>query len=91
MQLPNLTDLSKVIDLCRKKGVSSITIGELKLEIREEAPQSGYKRRKESHEEIEADATNPYDNFPSGELSPEQLIYYSSGGTPEADPFKKDS
>lgn len=84
MQLPELKDLAKVIDLCRKKGVSSITIGEMKLEFREAIPTSNYKRRQVKEE---TDPVNPYDNFPEGELTPEQLMYYSSGGLPENDPY----
>jgi len=89
IQLPDLKDLEKVIDLCRKKGVSSITLGEMRLEIREEAPPSAYKKRKQNQEFNEIDPINPYANFPSTELTPEQLMFYSSGGLPEDDPALK--
>lgn len=84
MKLPELKDLARVIDLCRKKGVSSITIGDMKLEFREEAPVSHYKRKQVKEE---TDPVNPFVNFPEGELTPEQLMYYSSGGMPENDPY----
>lgn len=85
MQLPGLKDLAKVIDLCRKKGVSAITIGEIKLEFRADLPESNYKRKQVIKEEN--DPVNPYANFPEGELTPEQLMYYSTGGMPENDPY----
>lgn len=92
MNLPDLKDLEKVIDLCRKKGVASITLGDVKLEIREEAPQSNYKKRKEKMELVgSADPSDPYANFPEGTLTEEQLMFYSSGGVPENDPALKGS
>lgn len=39
-------ELDKLIDTCRKKGVKSIKIEGLELELREEAPLSNYKRKK---------------------------------------------
>jgi len=89
MNLPDLKDLEKVIDLCRKKGVGSITIGEIKLELREEAPPSNYKKRKANAQE--PDPVDPYSNFPAGTLTEEQLMYYSAGGIPEEDPALKGS
>jgi hypothetical protein len=87
--LPDLKQLAQVIDLCRKKGVSSITLGDIRLEIREEAPKSTYKRKADI--EQEADPVDPYKNFPTGELTEEQLMFYSTGGLPENDPALKDS
>lgn len=40
------TELEKIIDLLRKKGVKSLKIEGLELELREEAPPSNYKRKK---------------------------------------------
>lgn len=85
MDLPDLKKLGQIIDLCRKKGVASIAIGEMKLEIRAELPESNYKRKQLVKEE--SDPINPYANFPEGELTPDQLMYYSSGGLPENDPY----
>lgn len=81
MQLPDLKDLEKVIDLCRRKGVGSITIGEVKLELKDEAPPTKYQKRKE-RQAIEHDSANPLENFPNRVLTEEELVYYSSGGLP---------
>lgn len=86
MQLPDLKELAKFIDLCRRKGVSSIAIGELKMDLRPEAPESPYKRKKQTLEPHTDDESNPYRNFPDGILSNEQLLFYSAGGAPEDDP-----
>lgn len=84
MDLPDLKDLGKVIDLCRKKGVMNITIGPLRLEL---GPEPEPKRR--ANEAQDPDPTDPYANFPQGELTPEQLMFYSAGGVPENDPALK--
>jgi hypothetical protein len=86
MDLPDLKDLGKVIDLCRKKGVSNITIGTLRLELGPEPERVSRQRESGTHEQDPAD---PYANFPTGELTPEQLMFYSSGGMPENDPVLK--
>lgn len=39
------TELTKIIDLCRRKGVNSIEIEGLKMTLRDEAPPSNYKRK----------------------------------------------
>lgn len=88
IKIPDLKDLERVIELCRKKGVSSITLGDVRLEIREEAPKSNYKKRKEN--ELEHNPIDPYANFPTDNLTEEQLMFYSSGGLPENDPALKD-
>lgn len=87
MDLPDLKDLGKVIDLCRKKGVSNITIGTLRLEL---GPEPEAKKASKNSNEPEFDPTNPWANFPAGELTPEQLAFYSAGGIPENDPALKD-
>jgi hypothetical protein len=33
---------------------------------------------------------NALSGFPEGILTPEQLMYYSSGGTPDKDPFRNE-
>ena len=39
------TELTKIIDLCRRKGIKSIEIEGLKMELNDEAPPSNYKRK----------------------------------------------
>ena len=86
MTIPNLKDLGKVIDLCRKKGVSAIQLGEIRIELGNEP----IEKNSRNQDTPEVDPTNPWANFPAGELTPEQLMFYSSGGLPENDPAIKD-
>lgn len=85
MELPDLKKLAKILDLCRKKGVASLSLGELKIELREQLPESGYKRRAKAKEDNVITSDDPYANFPDGVLTPEQLAFYSAGGIPEDD------
>lgn len=45
-EIKNLNDLAKIIDLCRKKGIASIEIQGIKLELRADLPPSNYKKKK---------------------------------------------
>lgn len=84
MDLPNVKDLGKVIDLCRKKGVKIFQLGELRLELGDEPI------RHTSDDKPEHNPADPYANFPQGDLSPTQLMFYSAGGLPENDPELKE-
>jgi hypothetical protein len=85
MQLPDVKDLGKVIDLCRKKGVKTFQIGELKFELGEEPQRMRQQLNQSEIQEI--DPTDPWANFPAGELGPEQLAFYSAGGLPGKEPW----
>lgn len=81
--IDNLKDLEKLLKLCRKQGVLEINVhgvsfklGDLPIEARA-ASEAG-------------EVIDPYANFPQGELTPEQLMFYSSGGFPENDPVLKE-
>jgi hypothetical protein len=63
MDLKTLKDLLKLL---REKGVTEFKMGDVEIKLSEEAPQSKYKRRQE---EAMTD---------DGELSEEDLIYYSA-------------
>lgn len=82
----DLKELGKLIDLCRRKGVSDVSFEGISLKLREEAPPSNYKKKKEEPADGPEDVEDPWKNFPDGHLTPEQLMYYSSGGIPENDP-----
>ncbi len=87
MQLPDLKELGKVIDLCRKKGVQNIELpGGLRLEL---GPEPEQKQKTRNQEPEETDPNDPFASFPVGELTPTQLMFYSSGGLPEDDPELK--
>ncbi len=87
MDLPDLKQLGKVIDLCRKKGVDEITIGHLTLKLGAEPERPA--RAAGSTEIPEGDPADPYQNFPGGILTPEQLMFYSAGGMPGEEPWNK--
>lgn len=79
--IESLKDLEKLLKLLRKQGVQEIDLHGVKLKMGD-LPQE---QRVAASEEVD----DPYANFPPGELSPEQLIFYSSGGQPEDDPALK--
>lgn len=78
--IDSLKDLEKLIKLLRKQGIYEFEHNGTKLKLGDLPAQTS----------ADADApASPYSNFPSGELTPEQLMYYSSGGLPENDPEMK--
>lgn len=72
-------DLERLLKLCRKQGITDIELGQIKLKFGD-LPQE----YKSNHPEL--DHVGPYKNFPQGDLTPEQLMFYSAGGVPENDP-----
>ena len=78
--IENLKDLEKLLKLCRKQGVTEIKLGSVELKLGDIPV------------ELKASEVNddPYKGFPDGELTPDQLMFYSAGGTPEDDPELKD-
>lgn len=87
MNLPDVSDLAKVIDLCQKKGVKVFQMGELRLELGEIPQKKRAAARQEEEQVDEIDPNDKYANFPNGILSPEQLMFYSSGGMPGDEPW----
>jgi hypothetical protein len=83
--IETLKDLEKLIKLLRKQGVSEFEHNGTKLKLGDLPEElSGVSGQLE---EVE----RPYQNFPQGELTPEQLLFYSSGGQPEDDPALKET
>lgn len=82
--IQNLNDLQKLLKLLRKQGVVDFKMGEIELKLGD-LPFD--KTVSQSQEETDAD--NPYAGFPEGVLTPEQLMFYSSGGHPDDDPENK--
>lgn len=72
-EIKNLTDLSKIIDLCRKKGVDSIEIQGIKLSLKHEAPPSNYKKKKEPEGDVIVESL----------FTEEDALFWSSAGIPE--------
>lgn len=79
--IDNLKDLEKLLKLCRKQGVFEIKLGSIELKLGELPAENG--------QAVSDDIENPLKNFPQGELTSTQLIFYSSGGLPEDDPELK--
>jgi len=79
----DLKDLQKLLKLCRSQGVTEIDLGTVKLKLGD-MPQTEQSVRYNVQDDVPSD--NPYANFPQGILTPEQLMFYSSGGDPANDP-----
>lgn len=80
----NVKELEKILKLCRKQGVQELSMahesmGTIAFKLGDLPIQT-------KASDIESGVTNPYDNFPTGDLTPTQLMFYSSGGMPEDDP-----
>lgn len=81
----DIKDLKQLFKLCRQQGVTEIKLGDTEIKFGEMPMQQSSVMNESQSEE------SPYGNFPSGELTPEQLMFYSSGGRPEDDPALKDA
>lgn len=79
--IESLKDLERLLKLCRKQGVIDIEVGSCKLKLGD--------LPSEMSTSPSVDLEDPYKNFPVGELTPEQLMFYSAGGVPENDPALK--
>lgn len=81
--IQDLKDLEKFFKLCRKQGIVKADLSTLSFEFGDLPESKG--------SVDESDPLKPFNNFPDGELTAEQLMYYSSGGLPENDPMIKGS
>lgn len=80
--IESMKDLEKLLKLCRKQGVLEININGVSFKLGD-LPVEGAAVKL-------SDAPDQLDGFPTGHLTPEQLMYYSSGGLPQNDPELKD-
>jgi hypothetical protein len=81
--IQDVKDLEKLLKLCRKQGVTELKFGNVEFKL------GSLPTEKQAQLQDEIPTDNPYSNFPDGELTPEQLMFYSSGGKPEDDPALK--
>lgn len=81
--IDSLKDLERLLKICRKQGVQKIEFDNVKLELGDLPVDLS------AGQSASSQVDDPYKNFPAGELSPEQLMFYSAGGTPENDPELK--
>lgn len=79
--IENLKDLEKLLKLCRKQGVTELSLGTVTLKLGDMP-----KGKDGAPQDVELDPEDPYANFPANDLTPTQLMFYSSGGLPEDDP-----
>ena len=79
----SLKDLKHLLALCRKQGVTELKLGDVQFKLGDLPPEP---RRHDSDVESD-DLLDPLAGFPTGELTPEQLMFYSAGGLPKDDPI----
>lgn len=83
----DLKDLKALFKLCRAQGITAFKMNGIEINFGD-LPQE---QSSNYSQEVDQNPASPYANFPQGELSPEQLMFYSSGGVPEEDPANKEA
>lgn len=83
--ITDLKDLQKLLKLCRSQGITEIKLQGVEIKFGDMPTSGQVGNSSNPTEEPESLAGNKYAGFPTGELTPEQLIFYSSGGLPEDD------
>lgn len=76
MKIESLTELSKLLDLLNKKGVTQCSVDNLQLTLSGNPQPSNYKRKQEQTDDISSDTVE------WSELSPEEQLFYSTGALP---------
>jgi hypothetical protein len=84
--IASLKDLERLLKLCRKQGVTELTIGEVSLKLGDLPVEASGNSHLPTEDHL---MTDPYAGFPQGDLTPEQLMFYSAGGIPSEDPELK--
>jgi hypothetical protein len=83
----DLKDLKALFKLCRAQGITTFKMNGIEVNFGELPTQQQASYNQETAEE----AASPYANFPDRILTPEELIFYSSGGRPEDAPENKEA
>ena len=81
----DLKDLQKLFKLCRAQGITDLKMAGLEIKFGDLPVTPG------ATQEAVSDPASPWANFPQGELSPEQLAFYSAGGNPNDDPLNREA
>lgn len=81
-------DIKALIKIMRTTGVLSLKTADIELHLSPEALQLEDKHQ-DSQPSPSDDPATPFANFPEGILTNDQLMFYSSGGSPEDDPENK--
>lgn len=76
-------NLKQLLRIMRSNGVLLYKTPELELQL-----SADHLMKDEKQDSAVPDSTtdDKWANFPDGDLTPEQLTYYSAGGSPEEDP-----
>lgn len=79
----NLKELERLLKLCRKQGVSEITLEGVSFKLTDLPAEK-------SHFAADADdePADQYAGFPEGDLTPEELTFFASGGLPKDNPYR---
>lgn len=78
MTLPDLKELDKLIQLCRKRGIKTVKMGELELTLSEEAPaKPSRKAAKNGFTASVESASGEPEVFDA--LSDEEKLFWSTG------------
>ena len=80
--IENQKDLERLLKLCRKQGVTEITLPSVSFKL-------GEMPVKHSIESAEEPDDDKYADFPDGPLTPEELTYFANGGRPEDNPYRR--
>lgn len=81
----DLKDLKALFKLCRAQGITAFKMNGIEVTLGEMPTTQGASYEQETVQ----DPASPYANFPDRILTPEELIFYSSGGKPEDAPNKE--
>lgn len=73
MKIDNLAELSKLLDLLNKKGVTACALDGMQLTLSGNPQTSNYKKKQETDGAFGEEATDWND------LSPEEQMFYSAG------------
>lgn len=82
----DLKDLKALLKLCRAQGITDFKMSGLEIKFGD-LPQGPTQSDQITYQ----DPVSQYANFPQGELSPEQLMFYSAGGRPDEDPENREA
>lgn len=83
MDFPDLKQLKKISDACRKAGIKVFECSDFKITLTDlPPPPSAYKRSKAQKSGKPTDKDFIQGDIASDTPSPEELLYWSAGGPP---------
>lgn len=85
--IENLKDLQKLFKLCRAQGITDLKINGIEVSFGNLPTE----HLSSDSDYVPGEIVDPYSKFPTGELTPEQLAFYSAGGHPDNDPLNKEA